>query len=632
MRRPASISPPSRAASGPRAACRALADAERSGRLPPAARLPAPPGSAPCPARCTVLPAPAVNALGPLRRHAALLAAGVLALLFTNALAQVIPWAIKLTIETIGAGRPPVRLALLIAGLAAAQGAIRILSRVFIFNVGRQVEYELRDDLLAHLLRLAPSYYRRVPTGEVMSRLTNDLTTVRAMYGPGILYVANTAFAYAFSLPLMLRISGWLTAAALLPFPVLLWGARRIAHRMYATGRELQEALGELSTTLQEDLSGVAVVKNYALEDARERAFAERSRRYLSRSMAVTRARGVLTPVTGLVGGLGTVVVLLVGGRMVIQGRITLGDLVAFNMYLAMLAWPTLAIGWMMSLWQRGLASLGRLRQVLDERPTIVDGPDAQTPDGDLEIRSLTLRHGERTVLDDVSIVVPRGTLLGVVGRVGSGKSTLCEALPRLVEIPEGTVFWGKKDVTRLGLHALRTGIGYAPQEPFLFSATIRRNIEYGRRDGNGTAAGEDVALFAAEIAGLGPDLRGFPDGIETLVGERGITLSGGQRQRVALARALATRPRLLILDDSLSSVDAHTEREILGRLREELRDRTAVILSHRVSALRDADQIVVLENGRIVERGKHDDLLARGGTYADLYSRQTLEEELEGL
>ena len=551
-------------------------------------------------------------------------------MLATNALALAIPWAIKVTIDTAGAGRGVASLAWLIAGLAVAQAAIRILSRVWVFNVGRQVEYEIRNELLAHLLRLAPSYYRRVSTGEVMSRMTNDLTTVRAMYGPGVLYVVNTAFAYAFALPLMIRISGWLTLAALLPFPILLWAARRIAHRMYAAGRELQESLGELSAALQEDLSGISVVKNYALEDARDRSFAKRSQLYLSRSMAVTRARGSLTPITGLVGGLGTVVVLLVGGRMVIRGGITLGDLVAFNMYLAMLAWPTLAIGWMMTLWQRGLASLGRIREMLAEPPTISDGPDRAVPDGDLEVRSLTVRHGDRVVLDDVSLKVPRGTILGMVGRVGSGKSTLVEALPRLIEVPEGTVFWGGRDVTRLELHALRGGIGYAPQEPFLFSTSIRANIEQGLHDGNGAAA--EAAMRAAEIAGLLPDLQGFPDGIETLVGERGITLSGGQRQRVALARALARRPRLLVLDDSLSSVDAQTEREILGRLRRELHGRTALIVSHRVSALRDADQIVVFDGGRIVERGTHADLIARPGLYADLYSRQAIEDELAAL
>jgi len=565
-----------------------------------------------------------------------MLLAGVSALLVTNAIAQAIPWTIKRTIETIGAGGAAARLALLVAALAVAQGVIRIVSRILIFNVGRRIEYELRNEMVSHLLLLAPSYYRRVPTGEVMSRLTNDLTTVRAMYGPGILYVANTAFAYAIALPLMVRISGWLTLAALVPFPILLWSARRIAHRMYAAGRELQEALGDLSTALQEDLSGIGVVKNYAIEQARERSFAERSRRYLSRSMAVTRARGTLTPITGFVGGLGTAVVLIVGGRMVIAGTITLGDLVAFNMYLAMLAWPTLAIGWMMTLWQRGLAALGRLRQLLEERPTIVGGTDQEAPCGDLEIHSLTIRHGDRTVLDDVSLVVPRGAVVGIVGRVGSGKTTLVEAIPRFLEIPEGTILWGGRDVTRLSLDALRGAIGYAPQEPFLFSASIRRNIEYGRRvDGKGAAPTEDDgagAMDAAEIAGLAPDLRGFPDGIETIVGERGITLSGGQRQRVALARALATRPRLLILDDSLSSVDTSTEREILKRLRRELHGRTALIISHRVSALRDADQIVVLEGGRIVETGTHDSLVTRGGAYADLYQRQTLEDELEQL
>lgn len=571
-----------------------------------------------------------------LRPHLRSLVAGTLCLAVTSALAQAIPWVVKHAIDALGrgAGAPVLRLCGWIAALAAAQAAIRIFSRVLVFNIGRQVEYDLRNELFAKLLSLPPSFYRRHSTGDLMSRLTNDLASVRAMFGPGLLYVANSLFAFALAVPFMLRIDPLLTGLALTPYPFLFVAAQRLALRIHHVSREVQDELGAMAATLQEDLAGQTVVKAYVLEERRGRAFAARCEAYFDRSMQLARARGLMQPLMGITGGVGMLFALVVGGWAVVRGRITLGDLVAFNLYMGILTWPTLAVGWILSLWQRGLAAWDRLAEILAETPTIADAPGARDGPplrGDVELCDLSVSIGGRPILDRVSLRVPEGTVLGLVGRIGSGKSTLCETIPRLAEVPPGTVFVGGEDVTRVPLARLRRSVGYAPQEAFLFSTSIRRNIEMG-----GAAEGRPAAACAG-AAGLDPDLAALPDGIETVVGERGITLSGGQRQRTALARALAGAPPLLVLDDSLSSVDVVTEREVLARLRTFVRGdgtggRTAIIVSHRVTALRGVDRIAVLDGGRVVEDGTHAQLLARGGHYADLYARQSAAEELESI
>lgn len=589
------------------------------------------------------------------RPQVAVLGTGVLFLLATNALGLTIPWLLKAAIDrlraiqgqpggigAVGVAASVARLAALIAAAAAGQAIVRTLSRVFIFNAGRNVEFELRQDLFAHLLRLDPGFFRRHATGDLMSRLTNDLSAVRMLFGPGILNVANTAIVYVTGVWLLVHLSPRLTLVALIPYPALIVTARLWSRSIYGSSRALQDQLGVLSTTLQEDLAGIAVVKSYALEEARHAAFARQSHIYLERALALARARGGLTPLFAVIGALGTLIVLWVGGREVIAGRMTLGALVAFNAYLVYLSFPTIALGWILAVWQRGLAAWVRVRDLLSVVPAIGDGAApaleparageparSEVLSPSVSIRGLAVVRDGRAILDDISLEVPAGGSLAVVGPTGSGKTTLVDAVPRFIEVPPGCIYVGGRDVHDVPIGVLRGLIGYAPQEAFLFSATVAENVAFGLPDG---VTGDERArriTRAVEAAGLGPDLAALPEGLDTVVGERGITLSGGQRQRLALARALAAEPAILILDDSLSSVDAHTERDILARLRPILRGRTSILVSHRVAAVRQADVIVVLDRGRLAERGTHAELLAARGLYASLYREQLAAEAL---
>jgi ATP-binding cassette subfamily B protein len=407
---------------------------------------------------------------------------------------------------------------------------------------------------------------------------------------------------------------------------------RAFAGRLFRESRAVQEYLGTVSSSVQEDLSGIGVIKTHTVEPQRERRFRGMADVLLDRNMKLTLVRGTLLPVLGGLGALSTVVVLYIGGTAVIDGRITLGQLIQFNAYLALLVWPTLALGWMLSLFQRGMAAWARLAQLLDAVPAIRDGPgdDIPTADirGDIDIRDLTIEIEGRKVLDQASLTLRAGTITAIVGRTGAGKTMLVQALPRMLEVPAGTIFLDGVDITTLPLATLRRAIGYAPQEAFLFSTSIAENIGHGMEHAGDD--GDDMLRIsrAANAAGLSRDMAALPAGLETMVGERGITLSGGQRQRVALARAIASDPRVLILDDSLSSVDTQTEREILAQLDEVMHGRTSVLISHRVAAIKRADQIAVIDEGRVVELGTHDDLLSRGGVYAELYRTQ-LEDEL---
>jgi ATP-binding cassette subfamily B protein len=545
------------------------------------------------------------------------------------------------------------RTALLIVGCALVQAAIRTWSRVLIFNAGRNVEYSLRRDLFSHLVRMDPAFYRQHPTGDLMSRLTNDLGAVRMLFGPGLLNLVNTLLVYVSTVTLLLRLSPRLTLFALLPYPVMILGGRAFTRAMYRASRDLQDQIGRMSTAVQEDLAGASVVKQYALEPLRHAAFARQSGLYLDRSLRLVRARGTLMPLFAGIGGIGTLIVLWIGGREVIHGRLSVGGLVAFNAYLVYLSWPTVALGWIISMWQRGVAGWVRVRELLATPPGIADAatlaapaltpapapsivtpapapsivtpapaPSIATPAPapSIEVRELTIERDGRKILDRVSFSLAAGETLAIVGPTGSGKTTLVDAIPRLIDVPPATIFVGGRDVTAFPLRALRGLIGYAPQEAFLFSATIAENIAFGSVGGEVERAAIERA---ARAAGLTRDIAAFPDGFDTLVGERGITLSGGQRQRVALARALCADPSILILDDSLSSVDAETERDILGHLRPILGARTSILVSHRVAAVKDASQILVVDGGRIAERGTHAQLLAAGGLYAALYREQ---------
>ena len=584
-------------------------------------------------------PSPRASILARLRPEIAGILAGSVCLVATNALALAIPWLIKSAIDALRAGTAGaraagqvhaavVRDAALIAALAAGQAVIRTFSRILIFNAGRNIEYRLRGDLFRHLLALDRGFYRRQTTGDVMSRLTNDLGAVRQLFGPGLLNLINTALVYGTTVWLLLNLSPRLTLWALVPYPLLLAGVRLSSRRIYHWSRAIQEQLGVMSASIQEDLAGIAVIKHYTLEPVRDAKFRSLNDAYLDRALSLVRVRGTLSPLFAALGGVGTLIVLWRGGQEVIAGRLTVGGLVAFNAYLVLLSWPTIALGWIIGIWQRGIAGWARVRDLLETPPGILSPPlaatDPQLGSPSIDVRELTIEVDGRRLLDRVSFSLPAGATLAIVGPTGAGKTTLVDALVRMQDVPAGRIFIGGRDITEIPLQALRGQIGYAPQDAFLFSATVAENIGFVPTERARIEA-------AAEAAGLLPDLAVLPEGYETLVGERGLTLSGGQRQRVALARALAAEPRILILDDSLSSVDAQTEREILTRLRPILAGRTSVLISHRLAAVRDADLILVLDGGRVAESGTHPSLMAAGGLYATLYRTEQDAAALEG-
>ncbi len=569
-------------------------------------------------------------------RYRGALAAGSVFLLATNALALAIPWQLQVAIDgfrsdAAGAGALAIRSALLIATLAITASLTRIASRILVFNSGRNVEYDLRKGVFDHLLALPPTYFAGHPVGDLMSRLTNDLMAVRVLVGFGALNVVNTTFVYLLTIGRMVSLDAKLTLLALLPFPAIVIVGRLTGRSMFKRSREVADQLGKLSSRIQEDLAGVQVVKGYALEGAREATFIEQNDAYAQVSMRLVIARGLMGPLLGLLAAIGTLVVLWGGGAAVVRGELTLGQLTAFQLYLLQLAWPTLALGFILSVFQRGKASWARLSEVLAEPPAPDTARDPARPlAGALSLRGLTVHRGGRAVLEDITLEIPAGATVAIVGRTGSGKSTLVDALCRMIEVPKGTLLVDGIDVGELPLRTLRRAIGYAPQEAFLFSESIRDNVRFGLRDLADEAAAGARVETAVRDAGLERDLRILPDGLDTIVGERGISLSGGQRQRVALARALAADPRILILDDSMSAVDAETEKEILDRLRTVLEGRTSIVVSHRIAAVRQADQILVLEGGRLAEQGTHDELVEKGGIYADLYQRELLAASLE--
>jgi ATP-binding cassette subfamily B protein len=463
-----------------------------------------------------------------------------------------------------------------------------------------------------------------------MSRATNDLSAVRMMIGPAVMYASSTGLTFIVAIVLMVSINPWLTAAALVPLPFVSIVVRYFGAAIHHRFEKIQEQLSDISAVTQESLAGVRVVRAYGQEAFEIERFRRANEEYVVRNRALIRLQGMYFPSMGLLMGIGSLLVLWIGSREVIAGRMTVGELVAFNTYLMMLGWPMIAFGWVTNLLQRGLASWKRMLEILDAKPAITDEHAAVTPitniQGAIEFRHLTFRYGDTEVLHNVSLTIPAGTTTAIVGATGSGKSTLLSLLPRLHEAPPGTVFIDGVDVRQIPLATLRGAIGFVAQEPFLFSASVADNIAFGLSDRPHSQAAIEEA---AATARLDKDIETFPNGYDTLVGERGITLSGGQKQRTAIARALVMSPAILVLDDALSAVDTHTEEEILQRLSRVMRQRTSIIVSHRVSTVRGADQIVVLDNGRVAESGTHDSLVRHGGLYAELYRKQLLEEEL---
>ena len=556
------------------------------------------------------------------------------------------PLVLQYAVDDLSAGVTRSKLAfyagvlLLIAGLA---GYFRYQMRRIIISASRGFEYDLRNDFFAHLERLPVSFFQQNRTGDLMSRATNDLSSVRMMVGPAVMYLANTLITAVVSLSLMFSLDVRLTLIVLLPLPIVSIAVKMFGTAIHKTFEEVQEKLSDMSAVVQESLTGVRVVRAYRQEQAEIARFREANIDYLRHNQRLTRLQGAFFPTMSLFLGISALLALWLGSRDVTSGRLTVGELVAFNAYLAQLAWPMIAFGWVTNLLERGMASWKRMLTVMNAVPGIRDeeGLDKGLGTGDLgveqsrvshvqgsiEDRNLSFLYGNREVLSHVSFSVKAGETVAIVGATGSGKSTLVNLLPRLQNPPRGTVFVDGRDVRDIPLNELRGIIGFVPQEPFLFSDTLADNVAFGVPRVAQDAPARIEA--AAAVAQLDKDVRDFPRGYDTMVGERGITLSGGQKQRTAIARAVFTDPRILILDDALSAVDTYTEEAILSRLRGVMKARTAIIISHRISTVRDADQIVVLDAGRVVEKGRHDELIRRGGHYAELYKKQLLEEEL---
>jgi ATP-binding cassette subfamily B protein len=556
--------------------------------------------------------------------------------LISSSVFAVVPRVLQFAIDDLYKGVTQAKLGRYSAFLlmiAATGGYFRYQMRRIIISASRGFEYDLRNDFFAHLEKLPLAYFQANRTGDLMSRATNDLSAVRMMVGPAVMYLSTTLITAAVSLSLMFSLDARLTLQALIPLPFVSVAVKLFGTAIHKTFEHVQERLADLSAVVQESLTGVRVVRAYGQEAAEIQRFRQANLNYLEHNRRLSQLQGAFFPTMSLLLGIGALLALWLGSRAVMSGRITVGQLVAFNAYLANLAWPMIAFGWVTNLLQQGMASWKRMLTVMDTEPAVRDegsGLKAQGSgpiQGEIEIRHLTFAYGGHEVLSDVSFSVNAGETLAIVGGTGAGKTTLVSLLPRLYNPPRGTVFIDGRDVLDIPLEELRTAIGFVPQEPFLFSDTLAANVALGVPD---VASRHPERIQAAGvIAQLDKDVADFPKGYDTMVGERGITLSGGQKQRAAIARAVIVDPRILILDDALSAVDTYTEEEILSRLRGVMRSRTAILISHRISTVRDADQIIVLDRGRLAERGRHEELIAHGGLYAELYKKQLLEEEL---
>ncbi len=598
---------------------------------------------------------------------------GLVCVVCTRAVALASPLVLGFAIDDLTRGVTRAKLAgygALLLGIGLVSGVFLFLQRRILIGASRDIEYDMRNDFFAHLETLPHSYFQTHRTGDLMSRATNDLNAVRMMIGPSIMYSANTMLTLVVALFVMIGIDARLTLFALIPMPFVSISVKVFGSAIHKRFELIQAQLSDVSAVAQESLSGVRVVRAYRQEHAELERFRRSNEEYLQRNRRLIVLQGFFFPSMSFFLGLGALLVLWLGGREVVRGRMSVGEFVAFNSYLTMLSWPMIAFGWVTNMLQRGMASWKRMLEVFDTVPAIQDQPQSTLSTqsnsfsansarsavirGAIEFRDLVFSYGDIPVLNHVSATIAAGETVALVGVTGSGKTTLISLLARLHDPPPGTVFIDGVDVRDLPLATLRSAIGFVPQEPFLFSDTLGDNVAFGldaREEWSAKPSGErrdDARLkpsrsnrienvaerherieAAAAVARLDKDVADFPKGYDTMVGERGITLSGGQKQRTAIARAVVIDPRILILDDALSAVDTYTEEEILSRLRTVMRERTSIIVSHRISTVRDADRIFVLDDGRIVEQGSHDALIRHNGLYAELHRKQLLEEEL---
>ena len=595
-----------------------------------------------------------------LKRYRSGLLWGALCVVLTHVIAVQFPQVLRVAINDLTSGITSQKLlkyALLVVAVFAAKGVFQFLTRWIVIGISRDIEFDLRNDLFAHLESLSYSYYQRNRTGDIMAKATNDLNAVRNLLGPAIMYSANTVVFTTLAVAYMLRISPKLTLYAFLPLPIASIIIQYFGRQIHERFERIQAMFSEISARAQENFSGARVIRAYVQEQAEIAGFEDANKEYIRRSLGLVRLMGMLWPTLELMLGIAFVIVLWLGGRQVLLGRINVGDFVAFNTYMGQLMWPVIALGWVINIFQRGTASMGRINQILTEKPEIADeepigssgdrvigssenqmhapsdfalqspgGPITRSPDisGEIEFCNLNFAYNGVPVLSDINLRIPAGSSLAIVGPTGSGKTTLVNLIPRIYDAVPGAVLIDGRPIREFPVATLRRNVGFVPQETFLFSDTIRENIAFGEEN-----VAFDAIQSAAEAANIAHDIESFPDSYATTVGERGITLSGGQKQRTAIARALLRNPRILVLDDALSSVDTHTEDKILNHLREVMQGRTTIFISHRVSTVRNADRIAVLHHGRIVELGTHDELIALNGYYTDLYNKQLLEEEL---
>ncbi|MDR3675836.1 MAG: ABC transporter ATP-binding protein [Acidobacteriota bacterium] len=567
-----------------------------------------------------------------LARYKARFVAGFVCLIIGQTVGALVPLAIKGGVDDLMHAvvlRQLAIVAAILIGLSVIKAFFQFWTRWILIGISRDAEYDLRNDLFRHLLRLSPRYYTENRTGDLMSKLTNDLNAVRNMIGPGIMYSATTVVIGITTISLMIHLDWKLTLMALAPMPLVSVGVKFFGAKIHARFEKIQALYSELTERVRENISGVRVVRAFCQEDAEMATFDVMNRDFVDKNRGLIWISSFLWPGMALLFAVSLMMVLVVGGRHVVRGIISVGTFAAFNVYLANLIWPIVALGWVTNMVQRGLASQGRLMTIFDAQPDINDREVPANPvtalKGEIEFRNLSFSYNGHAILKNINLHIPAGKTVAVVGATGSGKSTLVGLIPRLYDAPPGTLLIDGIPIRRIPLHTLRQHIGFVPQETFLFSETIRENVRLGAPE-----ATDAQVEHAAEISNILPEINGFPKKFDTMVGERGLTLSGGQKQRTAISRAVIRDPRILILDDALSSVDTYTEETILRQLTGVMAGRTTILISHRVSTIQNADEIVVLHDGEIVERGTHAELLAMSGYYTELYNKQLIEEALE--